>query len=110
METKRTIDVTCPDCRGPITEVQIDDMLEYRCLVGHAYSARSMLASHSETQERVLWSAVVALEEGANLARILAPQFPPAGARKLEEQAASKMRQAAQIREILEQLEPFQVE
>ena len=110
MEAKQTINVTCPDCRGPITEVRIDDMVEYRCLVGHAYSPRSMLQSHSETQERALWAAVVALEEAANLARIVAPQFNPAAAQKLEQQADCKMEQAGQIRAILEQLEPFELE
>ena len=110
METKQVIEATCPDCRGPLSEVKNGDLKEYRCLVGHAYSARSMLQAHSETQERALWAAVVALEEAANLARTMAPRFSPAAAQKLEEQASTKMRQAAEIRSILERLEPFQLE
>ncbi|HLK51089.1 MAG TPA: hypothetical protein VKT49_23265 [Bryobacteraceae bacterium] len=85
-------------------------MREYRCLVGHAYSPRSLLESHSETQERMLWAAVVALEETMNIAGLVASQFSPAVAQKLQEQAQVKVRQAAEIRKILERLEPFQFE
>src|SRR5581483_1758200 len=109
MEAKRTIQVTCPDCRGPMTELQMDGLREYRCLVGHAYSPSSVLEAHSETQEKALWAAVVALEEAANLARLVAPQFGATVAARLEEQAAQKLRQAAEVRAVLERLEPFQL-
>lgn len=107
METKRLIQFTCPECRGPMTEENMDGILEYRCLVGHAYSPRCVLQAHGETQERTLWAAVVALEEGANIARILAPQFDPVVAERLEKQALQKLGQAAEVRKLLEGLEPF---
>lgn len=110
METKRTIEVTCPDCRGPVSEFRIQSLVEYRCMVGHAYSPRSVLEAHADTQERALWAAVVALEEGANLARCVAPEFEPAVARSLEQQAATKLLQAREIRRVLEELQPFRVD
>jgi two-component system chemotaxis response regulator CheB len=83
---------------------------EYRCLVGHAYSSRSLLQAHSETQEKALWAAVVALQEASEIVASLTPQFPPAAAKRLEEQARLKMQQAEEVRRIIERLEPFQVD
>jgi two-component system, chemotaxis family, protein-glutamate methylesterase/glutaminase len=107
MESSRNINATCPECRGPLTEIQLNGMREYRCLVGHAYSPRSVLQAHSEAQEKALWAAVVALEEAANLARIVAPQFAQPIPEKLEAQAVQKLQQAAEVRGVLEHLEPF---
>ena len=43
------------------------NVVEYQCRVQHTYSAQSMLAAHSETEEQTLWAAVLALEEGPDL-------------------------------------------
>ena|ERR1051326_7762 len=110
MEAKKTIEATCPECRGPLTESQYEGLREYHCLVGHRYTARSILEAHSETQERALWSAVVALEESAKLVEAVAPQLAPDLVQRLSVQAEEKVRQAAVIRRVLEGLEPFQVE
>jgi len=110
MEGRQVIEATCPDCRGPLTEVNNGDFRQYRCLVGHRYAARSLLEAHSETQENTLWSAVAALEESANLVRAVAPDLAPELAERLQRQAEKKKEQAEQIRRILEQLEPFQLD
>jgi two-component system chemotaxis response regulator CheB len=109
-ETKHVIEATCPDCQGPLSEVRDSRFRQYRCLVGHTYSARSLLESNSEAQERSLWSAVVKLEESAGLVDLLAPQLPKEVAANLHRQANRKLTQAAAIRKILEQLEPYQLE
>jgi hypothetical protein len=62
-------DLTCPDCRGTIWEVSRGDSKDYRCRVGHTYSAKSMLAGHFAAQEKAFYAAIVALEEGASLAQ-----------------------------------------
>src|SRR5947209_190423 len=111
METKRLIDATCPDCRGPLSETQEDSgPVEYRCLVGHLYSARTMLQAHSDTQERALWAAVVALEESAQLVQSVAGQFPPQIAQTLEAQANKKLGQAQELRGLIQRVEPYQTE
>ena len=110
MEGQKLIQATCPDCRGPLSEVQNGGLRQYRCLVGHMYSPRSLLEAHSETQENALWAAIVALEEAVNLVRAVAPQIPAELAQRLQEQAAVKLRQAAEVRRIVEQLEPFRLE
>jgi hypothetical protein len=35
MRETRLINVSCPDCRGPLSEVIEDGVREYRCLVEH---------------------------------------------------------------------------
>jgi two-component system, chemotaxis family, protein-glutamate methylesterase/glutaminase len=109
-EIRRCIDATCPDCRGPLSESSYFELREYNCLVGHRYSARVLLQAHSEAQEKSLWAAIVALEEAANLVRVVANDFPDELVERLQEQAAKKMAQAGEIRRILEQLEPFRTE
>ena len=61
--------LTCPDCHGALWEINDDDILRYRCHVGHAYSAESLNKGQTEMLEMALWSAVRALEEQMILAR-----------------------------------------
>ncbi len=106
-EKTRLIDATCPDCRGPLKEVRIDHIVEFECLVGHRFSVESVLALHTEAEERALWAAAVALEEATNLVKATASQFPPEIVERLEGIAARKTEQARTIRGITQQLEPF---
>ena len=105
-EEVRPLNATCPDCRGPLSEVIEHGAREYRCLVGHRFSTIGLLRAHSEAQERALWAAVVGLEEAAVIAREIAACTPHASATLLR-QADEKTRQAQFIRGVLEQLEPF---
>src|SRR4030095_3936319 len=61
--------LTCPDCHGALWEINDDEILRYRCHVGHAFSAESLNEGQSEMLETALWSAVRALEEQMMLAR-----------------------------------------
>ncbi|HVW07167.1 MAG TPA: chemotaxis protein CheB [Bryobacteraceae bacterium] len=106
MEPKLT-DLTCPDCRGTIWEVPRGRGSEFRCRVGHTFSPRTMLAEHSATQERALYSAAVALEEGASLASRLAAHFDADTAAKLREEARERETQAKDILRILNERRAF---
>jgi two-component system, chemotaxis family, protein-glutamate methylesterase/glutaminase len=107
MTDRQLIEATCPECRGPLTEIQDDGHVEYECLVGHRYSPEALLHAHAETEERSLWSAVVALEEAQNIVNKVAPHLPPVVRSSLESEALQKAKQAGQIREILNHLTPF---
>lgn len=61
--------LTCPDCHGALWEIKDENMLRYRCHVGHAYSAESLNEGQSQMLDVALWSAVRALEEQMILAK-----------------------------------------
>lgn len=61
--------LTCPDCHGALWEMNDEELLRYRCHVGHAFSADSLSDGQSQMLEVALWSAVRALEEQTILAR-----------------------------------------
>jgi hypothetical protein len=64
--------LTCPDCGGALWELARGDLVRYRCHVGHAYTADSMVAAQASTVEGALWSALRTLEEKAELSRRMA--------------------------------------
>lgn len=94
---KKISGATCPECRGPLWEETQGRIVEYRCRVGHSYSPLSLLQEHRDTVERTLWSAVVALEEEADMADRLASKL----GEKVAIDATAKRAQAATIREML---------
>ena len=81
--------LTCPECRGPLTEERQGRIVEYRCRVGHAYGPIALVEEHREAVERTLWSTLVALEEAADIAERMASGpngFSPEEIRKKREQ------------------------
>ncbi|MEQ8974348.1 MAG: chemotaxis protein CheB [Coleofasciculus sp. C1-SOL-03] len=59
--------LACPDCGGMLYYQNDKGLLKYRCRVGHAWSAGSLVAGQSETQEQALWMAIRSLEERGEL-------------------------------------------
>lgn len=100
MEARQT-ELTCPECRGPITEFRNGPISEFRCRVEHRYSPETFLAAHADTRERTLWAAVVALEEGAQVARDLASSHLARVQHRLEQEAGDNESAAMKIRELL---------
>jgi two-component system chemotaxis response regulator CheB len=62
----------CPECGGVLWEMQEGTMLRYRCRVGHAFTADSLIAEQSTHLEAALWAALRGLEEKAALVHRLA--------------------------------------
>jgi two-component system chemotaxis response regulator CheB len=60
---------TCPECQGPLWELKDADLIRYRCQVGHAYSADSMVTAQQDVVERALWVALGAIESRVALWR-----------------------------------------
>ncbi|HLQ24630.1 MAG TPA: hypothetical protein VK138_01995 [Acidiferrobacterales bacterium] len=40
----RRSDITCPECGGSMTEAEENNLVQYRCHVGHAFSPQSLHA------------------------------------------------------------------
>ena len=106
----RITDLTCPDCRGTIWEVSRGKGKEYRCRVGHTFSPKAMLSEHFATQEKALYAAIVALEEGASLANQLAGAFEPPLSERLRAEARERQLQAETITGILKERSSFSLD
>jgi two-component system chemotaxis response regulator CheB len=63
--------LTCPDCGGPLWGLHTDKMQRYRCRLGHAFTAESLLTGQSEVIETALWTAVRTMEERARILTLL---------------------------------------
>jgi two-component system chemotaxis response regulator CheB len=110
MEKKEILELTCPECNGPLSEIRHGRMKQFRCLVGHAYTDLSILQAHAEAQEAALWQAVATLEQSPVLVRHLRDRIPPKKARRLLANAEKRLKLANEARRLIEQLEPFDVE
>lgn len=62
---------SCPDCNGSLLTVSTGN---YRCRVGHAWTAAALLAAQDQEFEGALWVALRSLQEKAKLSRTLADQ------------------------------------
>ncbi len=97
---------TCPECAGPLWEMRDEEVLRFRCRVGHAYTAESMLSGKTEALEGALWTALNTLEEGAQMSQRLATESRARGhehaATRFEERAHKTREQADLIRQALD--------
>jgi two-component system, chemotaxis family, protein-glutamate methylesterase/glutaminase len=98
-------DYSCPACGGVLREVDEDELLRFRCRVGHAYIADSVVNGQGDSVETALWTALRALLERAQLCDRLAQRVGRAGAGRSSERfetlAAEAREQAETIRNLL---------
>lgn len=96
---------TCPECGGPMWELQEGKLLRFRCRVGHGFSSEAMAAAQSESLDEALWSAYNTLRESAYLSGRLATDAHKRGhefvARRFEERKDLHLRHAAAILHVL---------
>lgn len=110
MPQKDGIEATCPECRGPLSILREGDLIEIRCLVGHAYSPLALLHAHAEAEEEALWAGVVALRETGALIEALGGEFTPETVERLRRQVEKKRKQAAVVESVIADLEVFEVD
>jgi two-component system, chemotaxis family, protein-glutamate methylesterase/glutaminase len=101
-------DYTCPDCHGPLYEIVEGDFLRFRCRVGHAWSAASLVAQQSATLQGALWMALRSLEEKVTLTRRLGEQAEnqgrPLSSRAFAAEADEVLRAAGTLRRLIDQI------
>lgn len=93
----------CPECHGVLWEIKENEMVRFRCRVGHSYGPKSLAAELSQTSEAALWAAMRALEEKAAMNRRLADSMDRHAktATRLREQSAADDANARLIREMI---------
>jgi two-component system, chemotaxis family, protein-glutamate methylesterase/glutaminase len=97
----RPAGVACPDCHGAMFEIEEGILLRYRCRVGHAWSAETLLTEQLSAVESALWSAIRSLEEQAAVHRKLSKRTGESLRRRHEERAVEADASAAVIRTLL---------
>lgn len=92
--------LSCPDCHGTLFSLSDDDLVRFRCRVGHAWSVESLMAEHRLEVEGALWMAFRALEERAALCADMSDRArshgSPLSAKRFAEQSTDA-RQAADV-------------
>jgi two-component system chemotaxis response regulator CheB len=92
----------CPECHGVLWEVTEGGVLRFRCRVGHAYAAESLLAEQFTEMERSLWIAYRAHKESAALALRMADRARGRGDLLSAARFEMKARQAEQRATLME--------
>jgi two-component system, chemotaxis family, protein-glutamate methylesterase/glutaminase len=85
---------TCPDCNGSLMTVGKGN---YRCRVGHAWTADALLRARDDEVENALWIAIRSLQEKAKLSRRLAEQVSPGMLRERYDSIAKEAENATAV-------------
>jgi two-component system chemotaxis response regulator CheB len=96
--------LTCPDCGGTLWELASGNMVRYRCHVGHAYTADSMVGAQAVVVEEALWTAVRSLEEKAELSRRLAERSRKRNLHRLAQRYEDAVKKAERGSDTIRQL------
>lgn len=96
---------SCPECHGSLFEIREGELVRFRCRVGHAYGAETLMAQQAGSVESALWMALQSLKERASMARRMERRMMERGnnrsADRFREQANDADTRAALIREVL---------
>jgi two-component system chemotaxis response regulator CheB len=98
---------TCPECGGALWERRDGKISRFQCHVGHSYTSESLLSGKNDELESVLWGALRALEENAELRWRMARRAAkgPPGTQymqhRYEQQAIEAQQRATVLREAL---------
>lgn len=94
---------TCPECSGPLFRRDLTPTLsEFRCRVGHVFSPQVLLDEHTSKQEKKLYEALLALEEGVQLAEYMAARVGSDQREQLMTEASQLRQYAGGIRGLIE--------
>ena len=70
---------SCPECNGGLWEVKDDQLLRYRCHLGHAYDAEVLSGGQDDAVEKALWIALRTLKEHGKLSLQMAERAKKSG-------------------------------
>lgn len=99
------VPMSCPECSGPLWQMDTGSVRRYRCHVGHGFTAKALMATQDSALEQALWAAMRTMEERANLAKTMARDEMEKGRYKsaevYKERAQNSKSHAQTIRDLL---------
>lgn len=102
----RASSLGCPECGGPLWEVHDEALRRYRCHLGHALTASSVVDGQTAALERSLCASLRLLEERAKILDKMAADERRHGrgaaAAAYAERSAESQQHACEIRSLLE--------
>jgi two-component system, chemotaxis family, protein-glutamate methylesterase/glutaminase len=105
LELGEKTSLTCPECRGALTEIREGFLTRFRCHTGHAFSLSSLLEEVNREIEGSLWRAVSRIEESEILMYRVRQQLENAGrndeAELILRQSKNAARKARLVRQAL---------
>jgi two-component system chemotaxis response regulator CheB len=91
----------CPGCGGVLWKISESGEIRFRCHVGHAYTAATLMAEQTMKIEETMWTALRMFEERKNLLMTYAQDKRGAIYRSAVERAAMSQVHIDRIRQIL---------
>lgn len=102
------VPLSCPECGGPLWEIEQNGSARYRCHIGHSLTTRILQRQQDEAIESTLWVAFRTLEEKARMQERLTRREKEAGrhrsAEAFQQRAVETQDQAEQLRKLLLEL------
>lgn len=96
---------TCPDCHGPLWEIDDGDEPRFRCQIGHAFTSEALMVSQADAVDAALWTALETLEQRAQMTEQMASRARqsqrPNAARYFESQARDTREKIQTLRHLL---------
>ncbi len=92
--------LSCPDCHGVLSEVRDERPLRYRCQIGHAYTAESVLERRNEVDE-AMRIALRIMEERVTLVSRMAQDARSTGRNAVAELYESRAEEYTRYAETL---------
>jgi len=96
--------VTCPDCGGALLRTELGTLTQFRCHIGHVYTAEVMIAAQFAALEWTLEAAMRSLSERGELCRQMADKTGSAGDAGAAAQWAAAMHEAKERTGVLRDL------
>ena len=96
--------LSCPDCHGTLFTIEENGYSRYRCRVGHAWSAQSLLAESDTALEGALWMALRTLEEKAALVLDMSSRAGAGGQAISPQRFQTQAQEAGEAAELLRRM------
>lgn len=100
----KPVALTCPDCGGALRRSELGTLTQFRCHIGHVYTAEVMAAAQFAALEWTLAAALRSLSERGELCQQMADKARSAGEAGIAAQWEAAAQEAEERRSVLRHL------